>query len=231
VNFNLKNNLSIFDSESIDEALERIPALSDRLRIMYLRVAHVAHCDHIAALGVALEVGDRHRRQVNCQDLLDHVVVYTVHFHFGLDVSLLDRLLLLASLVFEDAAESELAGIQLLNILLNVFDVSDGLRFAGLERLHVSNTRHQRLKGVLLLLDPVANVDERVAELSVDRFQLRLQIILAVARNQRDVCELANLARLFVLGLLVSRQESRKLLVVLFFGLLDGEHAAQFLVE
>jgi len=72
---------------------------------------------------------------------------------------------------------------------------------------------------------------ERIAELCADCFQLLFQVTLALARYKLNVRKFANLTRLFVLGLLVTRQEIAELLVISLFRLFNRQHGGQFRLE
>lgn len=86
---------------------------------MHFRVAHVTHCDDIAALCITLKVWDGDCRQVDRQDLLNHVIIEDVHFQFCFRSIFFKRLLLLASFVLEHASKSKFALLEFLNVIIN----------------------------------------------------------------------------------------------------------------
>jgi hypothetical protein len=102
---------SVFDSVRVNQMLECVPAISDRLRVVHLARTHTAHRHHVAQLRILLEVWDRDRCQVNDLDLLDDVDIQHVHLQLSLHLPLLDRLLLLASVVLEDTFECEFSRV------------------------------------------------------------------------------------------------------------------------
>jgi hypothetical protein len=120
--------------------LKRVPTISNRLRVVNFTFTHMSHSDHVPHLSILLEVRDSDCCQVDRQNLLDNVDIQHVHLQLRLDLALLDRLLFFAGFILEQSSKREFARVQLLDGLLNVFNVPNNFCFPGIEALHIRDT-------------------------------------------------------------------------------------------
>lgn len=148
--------------------------------------AEGGHGTQVVHLPLCLEGGDRDLGNVDDEVVLDDLIVLNVLLTLRDGLQDVLRLGGLARLGLEEALECELALVHLVNSVLAILDIGQGLATVGLDAFLARNALEGALYLKHLPLDPVPHMLERVPHGRRVIHQFLLEVNLGVSREELD---------------------------------------------